>query len=79
LAAFFAVAVVGVLVWAVGAGQFEDLEGPAHRILWEEPLATIPPPGGVSTPTYRGGDAARSLGDDVPRHASEDAAEAWRR
>lgn len=29
----FAAAVVGVLVWAVRSGQFDDLEGPAHRIL----------------------------------------------
>lgn len=29
----FAAGVVGVLVWAVRSGQFDDLEGPAHRIL----------------------------------------------
>lgn len=32
----FAVAVVGVLIWAVRSGQFDDLEGPAHRILLDE-------------------------------------------
>jgi cbb3-type cytochrome oxidase maturation protein len=32
----FAAAVVGVLVWAVKSGQFDDLEGPAHRILLDE-------------------------------------------
>lgn len=25
-----------VLWWALGSGQFEDLEGPAHRILSED-------------------------------------------
>ncbi|MCP5151086.1 MAG: cbb3-type cytochrome oxidase assembly protein CcoS [Ectothiorhodospiraceae bacterium] len=31
------VAVVAVaLVWAVRSGQFEDLEGPAHRILMDD-------------------------------------------
>ncbi len=27
---------VGVVVWAVHSGQFDDLTGPAHRILDEE-------------------------------------------
>ena len=25
-----------ILMWAVGDGQFDDLEGPAHRILMDE-------------------------------------------
>ncbi len=35
---------VWVFLWAVRSGQFDDLEGPAHRILMDddEPL---PPPG----------------------------------
>jgi cbb3-type cytochrome oxidase maturation protein len=36
LGAAFAAAVVGVLAWAVRSGQFDDLEGPAHRILLDE-------------------------------------------
>jgi cbb3-type cytochrome oxidase maturation protein len=28
---------VGIVFWwALRSGQFEDLEGPAHRILWDE-------------------------------------------
>lgn len=27
---------IGVFVWAVRSGQFDDLEGPAHRILMDE-------------------------------------------
>ncbi|MEI6413979.1 MAG: cbb3-type cytochrome oxidase assembly protein CcoS [Pseudomonadota bacterium] len=27
---------VALLFWAVKNGQFEDLEGPAHRILWDD-------------------------------------------
>jgi cbb3-type cytochrome oxidase maturation protein len=27
---------VGVFFWAVKAGQFDDLEGPAQRILFDE-------------------------------------------
>ncbi len=28
--------IVWVLLWAIRSGQFEDLEGPAHRILMDE-------------------------------------------
>ncbi len=28
--------IVWILLWAVKSGQFEDLEGPAHRILLDE-------------------------------------------
>ena len=28
--------IVWILLWAVRDGQFEDLEGPAHRILMDE-------------------------------------------
>lgn len=30
------VGIVWVLLWAVRSGQFDDLEGPAHRILLDE-------------------------------------------
>ena len=33
LAAVLALGTVAALFWAVRSGQFEDLEGPAHRIL----------------------------------------------
>jgi cbb3-type cytochrome oxidase maturation protein len=38
----FAAAVVGVLAWAVRSGQFDDLEGPAHRILIDEESIVVP-------------------------------------
>lgn len=28
--------VIAVFLWAVKSGQFDDLEGPAHSILYEE-------------------------------------------
>ena len=28
----------GLFMWAVRSGQFEDLEGPAHRILLDDDL-----------------------------------------
>ncbi|MGE0641365.1 MAG: cbb3-type cytochrome oxidase assembly protein CcoS [Thermoanaerobaculia bacterium] len=38
LAAVLVLVVVAALVWAVRSGQFEDLVGPATRILIEEAL-----------------------------------------
>ncbi len=37
---FLGLAAVGVLFWAARNGQFDDLEGEAHRILMDE---DIPP------------------------------------
>ena len=36
LAVLIAVVIVAALLWAVRNGQFEDLEGPAHRILRDD-------------------------------------------
>ena len=33
---------VGVLFWAARSGQFDDLEGDAHRILMDDDLAPKP-------------------------------------
>lgn len=33
---------VWVLFWAIRSGQFEDLEGPAHRILMDDDDPMIP-------------------------------------
>jgi len=33
---------VGVLVWAVKSGQYDDLEGDAHRILMDEDDPLLP-------------------------------------
>jgi cbb3-type cytochrome oxidase maturation protein len=42
LSVALAIAIGGVFWWAVKSGQFEDLEGPAHRILMDED-GEIPP------------------------------------
>ncbi len=34
-----------LMIWAVKTGQFEDLEGPAQRILFEDDQALMPTPG----------------------------------
>jgi cbb3-type cytochrome oxidase maturation protein len=36
LAVLLAGVIVWVFFWAVKSGQFDDLEGPAHRILMED-------------------------------------------
>lgn len=35
-----------LLIWSVRRGQFDDLEGPAHRILFEDDADLIPKEGG---------------------------------
>ena len=44
LAAVLALGTVAALFWAVRSGQFEDLEGPAHRILMDDDAPTPKPP-----------------------------------
>lgn len=34
---------VFVFSWAVKSGQFDDLEGPAHSILYDDDQALVPP------------------------------------
>ena len=36
LSLVFVALAVGVFFWAVKSGQFEDMEGPAHRILFDD-------------------------------------------
>ena len=36
--------IAAVFVWAVKAGQFEDMEGPAHRILMDDDTPPKPIP-----------------------------------
>ncbi|MBF0158641.1 MAG: cbb3-type cytochrome oxidase assembly protein CcoS [Magnetococcales bacterium] len=33
---------LGLMIWAVRNGQFEDLEGPAHRILFDDDQEQLP-------------------------------------
>ena len=33
---------IGAFIWAVKSGQFEDLQGPAHRILMDDDDPLIP-------------------------------------
>jgi cbb3-type cytochrome oxidase maturation protein len=46
LSLVFVAAIAVVFLWAVKSGQFEDMEGPAHRILMDDdspsPLENLP-------------------------------------
>jgi cbb3-type cytochrome oxidase maturation protein len=56
--------VVVALVWAVRSGQFDDLEGPAHRILLDDDGELEPPPGATAAaPPPAGGRADGGAGD----------------
>lgn len=33
---------IGVFLWAIRSGQYEDLEGPAHRILMDDDDPLVP-------------------------------------
>jgi len=43
LAMALAVLIAGAVIWAARSGQFDDLEGPAHRILMDEDEPATPP------------------------------------
>lgn len=45
LAILLVAAMVGAFLWASRSGQFDDLEGPAHRILMDEDEPQLPVPG----------------------------------
>ena len=49
LAVVLMVVAVAGLVWAIRSGQFEDMEGPAHRILMDDDDPRIPQRGKKST------------------------------
>ena len=48
---------VWAFVWSVKAGQFDDLEGPAHRILMDDDDPRIPRPESKKPAGPRDGDA----------------------
>jgi cbb3-type cytochrome oxidase maturation protein len=45
LALVLVAGIVWALMWAIRSGQFDDMEGPAHRILMDEDEPMEPPPG----------------------------------
>ncbi|XZG68741.1 cbb3-type cytochrome oxidase assembly protein CcoS [Chitinibacteraceae bacterium HSL-7] len=48
LSVVIAIAIGVVFWWTVRSGQFDDLEGPGHRILHDEDQSSRSPPNGDS-------------------------------
>ncbi len=48
LAVVLMIVAVGGLIWAIRSGQFEDLEGPAYRILMDDDDPRVPTKAGKS-------------------------------
>ena len=42
IALLFLAVAIGAFFWAVRSGQFDDMEGPAHRILMDDDDPRIP-------------------------------------
>lgn len=52
LAGVIAAVIAWAFHWAVRSGQFDDLDGPAHRILWDDD-APARADDGATVPGYR--------------------------
>ena len=66
LAVGLMVVAIAFFLWTVRSGQYEDLEGPAHRILMDDDDPMIPSNARVSAPTPKA-DHPGSSGDDEPQ------------
>ena len=62
---------VGVLIfnWAVKSGQYDDLEGPAHRILYDDDRDMIPDDAKQPADAHR---TTRASGTDPERRSTGD-------
>ena len=49
--------IVAAFLWAIRSGQFDDLDGPAHRILSDDDERLEPRPGRAGTAAARAGPA----------------------
>ncbi len=49
--------IVAAFLWAIRSGQFDDLEGPAHRILLDDDEQPAPPPADAEDERERNRDA----------------------
>jgi cbb3-type cytochrome oxidase maturation protein len=49
---------VWIFMWAIRSGQYEDLEGPAHRILMDDDEHLIPRDGETKSDAKAGGSAS---------------------
>jgi cbb3-type cytochrome oxidase maturation protein len=62
LAVILAGVIVWAFLWSIRSGQFDDLEGPAHRILMDDdepPVSAPVHPPGAKKPRRRRGKSRR--------------------
>ncbi len=57
---------LALFIWAIHTGQFDDLETPAIRILFEDGSDPAPLPADGRDAASPPGDVARSVPDDPP-------------
>ncbi len=50
LAVILSLVALVMLIWSIRQGQFDDLEGPAHRILFEDDQEMLPSVKAVNPP-----------------------------
>ncbi|MBF0191821.1 MAG: cbb3-type cytochrome oxidase assembly protein CcoS [Magnetococcales bacterium] len=50
LAVLLSLVGLGMMIWSIRRGQFDDMEGPAHRILFEDDQEMIPGKKAEKTP-----------------------------
>jgi cbb3-type cytochrome oxidase maturation protein len=62
----FASVILLLLLWAVKSGQFEDLEGPAHRILMDDDELPPEQQEALGPPEDHAGAAPEGSGRDGP-------------
>jgi cbb3-type cytochrome oxidase maturation protein len=56
---------IAAFFWSVNSGQFDDLESPAHRILYDDDEDLIPEDARPdSTPTHKAGNASEDRRND---------------
>ncbi|MEQ5833403.1 cbb3-type cytochrome oxidase assembly protein CcoS [Marinobacter sp. NFXS9] len=58
---------VAIFAWAVKSGQYDDLEGPAHRILYDDDQDMIPEDARVDERTAKT-ESSAGKADSVERH-----------
>ncbi|MGF2735120.1 cbb3-type cytochrome oxidase assembly protein CcoS [Marinobacter sp. DUT-1] len=55
---------IALFAWAVKNGQYDDVEGPAHRILYDDDKDMIPREARTDKPEHEGEEPEQSTGEE---------------
>jgi len=55
---------IALFAWAVKNGQYDDVEGPAHRILYDDDKDMIPREARTDKPAQEEGKSGQSTGEE---------------